>query len=196
MSEVATTDTNDLVLTEQDIAFVAAKAQGLTSIDAVIAAHPDDEDVQKWALCRDDINGKTREYAKLMLRKKARMMNSRRPVAVLTEHYQNRIAQMGETALDTLEELMVEGKSEKVRADVAIEVTRQNLGNPDKDKGSGIDSVVVIIGEPPKDIRNMTSVYANKQAMGVDIDYNQTLKEAHDRKQAQFDAAIEGTVVE
>lgn len=192
-----TNETNsELTLTEQDIVFVAAKSQGKSSIDALIEAHPDDKQIQEWALLRDDINGKTREYAKLMLRRKAHAMQRRRAVEVLSEHYKNRIVQMGETALDTLEELMVEGKSEKVRADVAIEVTRHNVGNPDKSQESSQSTVVVVIGEPPKDIRSQADIHRNKQQMGMDIDYNQAINEAQERRQAQFDAAIEGEVID
>lgn len=186
---------SELTLTEQDVAFVAAKSQGVSSIDALIQAYPDDEQIQEWAVLRDDINGKNREYAKLMLRKKAHSVTRRRPVEVLSQHYQNRIVQMGETALDTLEELMVEGRSEKVRADVAIEVTRHNIGNPDKDQNSGQSTVVVVIGEPPKDVRNMAEVHRNKQEMGNDIDYNETIAQAQERRAAQFEAAIEGEVI-
>ena len=197
MSEVATTgNSNELVLTEQDVAFVAAKAQGLTAIDALIQVYPKDKLIKQWAEDRDSEDPKTREYAKLMLRRKANVMSRRRSVEVLTEHYQNRMQQMGETALDTLEELMVEGKSEKVRADVAIEVTRHNLGNPDKDQTKGAETVVVIIGEPPKDIRNMADVYKNKQIIQDDIDYNQTVTDAQATRKAQFDAAIEAEIVE
>lgn len=198
MSEVATTEeNNELVLTEQDVAFVAAKAQGMTAIDALIHVYGDERsDIQEWAESRNSEDAKTREYAKLMLRREAHNVTRRRPVQVLTEHYQSRIVQMGETALDTLEELMVEGKSEKVRADVAIEVTRHNLGNPDKDQTKGAETVVVIIGEPPKDIRNMADIHRNKQQMGMDIDYNQTINDAQERRQAQFDAAVEAEIVE
>lgn len=198
MSEVATINDegNELVLTEQDIAFVAAKAQGLSNIDALIDAYPHHPRVKEWATMRDSDDPKLREQGKLMLRRMAHMIQRRRPVTVLSEHYQRRIAQMGETALDTLEELMLEGKSEKVRADVAIEVTRHNLGNPDKDQTKGAETVVVIIGEPPKDIRNMAEVHRNKQAIQDDIDYNQAINSAQERKQAQFDAAIEAEIIE
>lgn len=196
MDDVATTDNNELTLTEQDVAFVAAKSQGLNSIDALIQAYPEDEQIQEWALLRDDINGKTRDYAKLMLRKKAHTISRRRPVEVLTQHYKNRIVQMGETALDTLEELMIEGKSEKVRADVAIEVTRHNVGSPDKQEQNNQSTVVVIIGEPPKDIRSQAEIHRNKQQMGMDIDYNQAINEAHERRTSQFESAVEAEVIE
>lgn len=145
MDKVAT---GELTLTEQDISFVAAKSQGLNSMDALIQAYPDDSEIQQWADMRNSDDGREREYAKLMLRKKANLVNHRRPVEVLTQHYQERIIQMGEIALDTMEEIMIEGRSEKVRADVAIEVARQNIGNPDKDK-SGNQNVIIMIGSDP-----------------------------------------------
>lgn len=197
MDEVATTGNNELVLTEQDVAFVAAKAGGMTAIDALIHVYGDERpDIMEWAEARNSQDGKTREYAKLMLRREAHNVTRRRPVQVLSEHYQQRIIQMGETALDTLEELMVEGKSEKVRADVAIEVNRHNLGNPDKQDSGGQSTVVVVIGEPPKDIRSQDEIHRNKQQMGMDIDYNQAINEAHERKKSQFESAIEAEVIE
>lgn len=144
-NEVANTEYS---LTEQDALFVAEKSSGKSSMDALIAAYSDDAEVQEWALLRNDINGKTRDYAKLMLRKKARAVSARRGVKVLTEKFQERIEQLGDLAFDTIEEIMLEGRSEKVRGDLAVEMVRHNVGNPDKDKG-GNQNVVIMIGTDP-----------------------------------------------
>ncbi len=140
--------TGEYELTQQDAVFVAERTAGKSSVNALLIAYADDEQVQEWAALSESKNGRDREYGKLMLRKKARALNSRRGVKVLSEKYQERMAQLGDIALDTLEELMVEGKSEKVRGDVAIEVARQNLGTPEKEKG-GNQNVVIMIGNDP-----------------------------------------------
>ena len=144
--EVVTT--SEYELTQQDAVFVAERTAGKNSVDALIIAYEGDPQIEEWVALRDSKDRKDREFAKLMLRKKARALMNRRGIKVLTEKYQDRMAQLGDIALETLEELMVEGSSEKVRGDVAIEVARQNLGNPDKDKG-GNQNVVIMIGSDP-----------------------------------------------
>ena len=142
-------NTGEYELTQQDAVFVAEKMAGTSPIEAVILAYSHtDEEVKDLATLHRSPNIKEREYAKAMLRRKAYNIMRQRKIKVLTEHYQERMARMGDVALDTLEELMVEGRSEKVRADVAIEVVRHNLGNPDKDK-SGNQNVVIMIGTDP-----------------------------------------------
>lgn len=145
--------TGEYELTQQDAVFVAERTAGKSSVDALLIAYEDDEQVQEWVKLSESKNARDREYGKLMLRKKARAINNRRGVKVLTEKYQERMAQLGDIALDTLEELMVEGKSEKVRGDVAIEVARQNLGNPDRDRGGNQNVVIMIGSDPSQSIR-------------------------------------------
>ena len=68
------------------------------------------------------------------------------------EHFlDERLADLSTVALDTLEELMVESKSDKVRGDVAIEVLRQNVGTPDK-QGENNVSVKVVFGNDPSEV--------------------------------------------
>lgn len=140
--------TGEYELTQQDALFVAERTAGKNSVDALLVAYSDDEEIQSWEALRNSANRADREHGKLMLRKKARAVMSRRGVKVLAEKYQERMEQLGDIALETLEELMVEGSSEKVRGDIAIEVSRQNLGNPDKEKGGG-QNVVIMIGSDP-----------------------------------------------
>lgn len=198
MSDVpATTQDNELVLTEQDAIFVLEKNSGRSAIDAVVIAYKDtDEKVRRAAELRESEDRKERETGKLMLRRIAHMLVRRHKIQVLNEKLVERMHQMGDTALDTLEELMIEGNSEKVRADVAIEVARHNLGNPDKDQTRDVATVVVVIGEPPVDQRNMADVHRNKQAMQEDIDYNQAKTNADERRRQQREAAIEAEVVD
>lgn len=144
----ATTQDTELVLTEQDAVFVAEKVAGRSSVDALLIAYPDDPKYQEYRELAESKDRKDREYGKLMLRRAAYAVSKRRAVKVLADKYRERMMAMGDTALDVLEEIMLEGSSEKVRADVAIEVTRQNLGNPDK-SDQGQQNVVIMIGTDP-----------------------------------------------
>lgn len=148
MADVPATQNSELVLTEQDAVFVAEKTAGRSSVDALLTAYPDNKQYQEWKGLAESKDRKDREYGKLMLRRAAYAVGKRRAVKVLAEKYRERMMAMGDTALDVLEEIMLEGSSEKVRADVAIEVTRQNLGNPDK-SDQGQQNVIIMIGSDP-----------------------------------------------
>lgn len=149
MSDVpATTDDTELQLTEQDAAFVLERKAGTPSIDAVAIAFKDDKEIKEAIRLRESSDPKDREQGKLILRRKAANLNRQHKIQVLTSKLTERMQRMGDVALDTLEELMIEGKSEKVRADIAIEVSRQNLGNPDKSE-TGQQNVIIMIGKDP-----------------------------------------------
>ena len=70
---------------------------------------------------------------------------------MLKNKVNERLADLSTVALDTLEELMVESKSDKVRGDVAIEVLRQSVGTPDK-QGENNVSVKVVFGNDPSEV--------------------------------------------
>lgn len=149
MSDVpATTSSEEYELTQEDALFVAEKTAGRSSVDALLIAYPQNKEYQEWAAKAKSEDRKEREYGKLMLRRAAYAVTKKRKIKVLAEHYRERMQAMGDTALDVLEEIMVDGVSEKVRADIAIEVTRQNLGNPDKSE-QGQQNVVIMIGTDP-----------------------------------------------
>lgn len=140
-------------LTQQDAVFVAEKTAGRSAIDALVIAYEDDTEVQEWEIMRNSNARATREYGKLMLRKKARAVSNRRGVQVLSFKFQERVERLGEIAFDVIEEIMLEGSSEKVRGDLAIEIARQNVGNPDKEKGGGQNVVIMIGTDPSQSIR-------------------------------------------
>lgn len=190
------TGASELVLTKRDALFVSERAAGSSSVEALITAYRDDEVVKELIVLTESKERKDREYAKAMLRRTAWKVSKRRGVKVLTDKYTERMQQMGDVALETLEELMVEGTSEKVRADVAIEVTRHNLGSPDKDRSSEVQQVIVIIGEPPKDLRDTRKVQEDKNSMTEDVNYNQKMRDAHEQRRDQRESAIEAEVLE
>ena len=135
-------------ITVEDTNFVIAKESGMSSINALVQAYQSDEDIQMYAELRDDKNKKTRDYASLMLRRKAYDKIRTKKISLLTDHYKQRITSLGNVALDTLEEIMVDGSSEKVRAEVAIEMLRHNVGSPDRNEKNDTN-VVVMIGTNP-----------------------------------------------
>lgn len=153
MADNLPVETPDSRLSVQDAAFVLAKTEGMSSIDALIEAYPDDEVVKTMKPLRDSENYKDRNYANLILRRKAHQLMQSKKIKLLKEKYLERVQSMGNTALDVLEEIMIDGSSEKVRAEVAIEMLRHNIGNPDKDAGGGT-SVVVMIGSNPAKVQS------------------------------------------
>lgn len=151
MADNSLVEKPDSRLVIQDAAFVLAKTEGKSSVDALIESYPDDETVIKMVEMRNSENYKDRNYANLILRRKAHQLLQSKKIKLLKEKYLERVQSMGNTALDVLEEIMIDGSSEKVRAEVAIEMLRHNIGNPDKDAGGGTQ-VVVMIGSNPAQV--------------------------------------------
>lgn len=90
------------------------------------------------------------KQAKAEIRWAARELDNRPEMKMLKQKVNERLADLSVVALDTLEELMVESKSDKVRGDVAIEVLRQNVGTPDKTDNNV--NVKVVFGNDPSEI--------------------------------------------
>lgn len=151
MADNSLVEKPDSRLVIQDAAFVLAKTEGKSSVDALIQSYPEDETVIKMVKMRDSENYKDRNYANLILRRKAHQLLQSKKIKLLKEKYLERVQSMGNTALDVLEEIMIDGSSEKVRAEVAIEMLRHNIGNPEKDANNGT-SIVVMIGSNPAQV--------------------------------------------
>lgn len=136
-----------MTLTEAELNYQTLRAGGMPASKAFEKAFRNDPD---WTDFFANLPRGAKE-AKAEIRWAARELDSRPEMKMLKQKVNERLADLSVVALDTLEELMVESKSDKVRGDVAIEVLRQNVGTPDK-QGENNVSVKVVFGNDPSEV--------------------------------------------
>lgn len=134
-----------MTLTETELNYQTLRAGGMPASKAFEKAFRNDPE---WEDFFDNLpNGKD---GLAQIRWAARELDNRPEMKMLKQKVNERLADLSVVALDTLEELMVESKSDKVRGDVAIEVLRQNVGTPDKTDNNV--NVKVVFGNDPSEI--------------------------------------------
>lgn len=134
-----------MTLTEAELNYQTLRAGGMPASKAFEKAFRNDPE---WEDFFDNLpKGKD---GLAQIRWAARELDSRPEMKMLKQKVNERLADLSVVALDTLEELMVESKSDKVRGDVAIEVLRQNVGTPDKTDNNV--NVKVVFGNDPSEI--------------------------------------------
>lgn len=141
------TDKTPMLLTESELNYQTLRAGGMPASRAFEKAFSNDPE---WTDFFANLPRGAKE-AKAEIRWAARELDSRPEMKMLKNKVNERLADLSTVALDTLEELMVESKSDKVRGDVAIEVLRQNVGTPDK-QGENNVSVKVVFGNDPSEV--------------------------------------------
>lgn len=137
------TSRTPMALTQREVDYKMSRLQGMTAERAFEKCFKDDPDWEEFFLELPEDQKKR----KVEIRWAARELEKRKEMTQLQTVINHRVADLANVALDTIEEIMIEGKSEKVKAEVAIEVLRQNVGNPDKDQSSV--NVQVVIGKDP-----------------------------------------------
>lgn len=134
-----------MTLTEAELNYQTLRAGGMPASKAFEKAFRNDPE---WEDFFDNLpKGKD---GLAQIRWAARELDNRPEMKMLKQKVNERLADLSVVALDTLEELMVESKSDKVRGDVAIEVLRQNVGTPDKTDNNV--NVKVVFGNDPSEI--------------------------------------------
>jgi len=134
-----------MTLTETELNYQTLRAGGMPASKAFEKAFRNDPE---WEDFFDNLpKGKD---GLAQIRWAARELDNRPEMKMLKQKVNERLADLSVVALDTLEELMVESKSDKVRGDVAIEVLRQNVGTPDKTDNNV--NVKVVFGNDPSEI--------------------------------------------
>ena len=141
------TDKTPMLLTESELNYQTLRAGGMPASRAFEKAFSNDPE---WTDFFANLPRGAKE-AKAEIRWAARELDNRPEMKMLKNKVNERLADLSTVALDTLEELMVESKSDKVRGDVAIEVLRQNVGTPDK-QGENNVSVKVVFGNDPSEV--------------------------------------------
>lgn len=135
-----------MTLTEAELNYQTLRAGGMPASKAFEKAFRNDPE---WEDFFDNLPKGKDGIAQI--RWAARELDNRPEMKMLKQKVNERLADLSVVALDTLEELMVESKSDKVRGDVAIEVLRQNVGTPDK-QGENNVSVKVVFGNDPSEV--------------------------------------------
>lgn len=136
-----------MLLTNSELNYQTLRASGMPAYKAFEKAFSNDPDWQDFFKNLP----KKANLAKAEIRWAARELDRRPEMKMLRSKVNEKLADMSSLALDTLEELMVEGKSEKVRGDVAIEILRQNVGSPDKNGDNNVN-IKVVFGNDPSEI--------------------------------------------
>lgn len=134
-----------MLLTETELNYQTLRAGGMPASKAFENAFRNDPE---WEDFFDNLPKGKDGIAQI--RWAARELDNRPEMKMLKQKVNERLADLSVVALDTLEELMVESKSDKVRGDVAIEVLRQNVGTPDKTDNNV--NVKVVFGNDPSEI--------------------------------------------
>lgn len=135
-----------ILLTASELNYQTLRAGGMPARKAFEKAFKNDP---SYADFFDSLSPRQQERD-VSIRWAARELENRKEMKMLREKVNEKLLDLAPVALDTLEELMIESKSDKVRGDVAIEILRQNVGSPDKSDNSV--EVKVVFGQEPTDI--------------------------------------------
>ena len=138
------TDKGMMALTKRELDYKLLRTQGMTAERAFEKTFRDDPDWQEFF---DNLPTKPRERA-IEIRWAARALDQRKEMKQLQEKINERVKELAPVAMDTMEQIMIESKSDKVRADVAIELLRQNVGSPDKRNEDAVN-VQIVLGKDP-----------------------------------------------
>lgn len=138
------TDKGMMALTKRELDYKLLRTQGMTAERAFEKIFRDDPDWQEFF---DTLPKKPRERA-IEIRWAARALEQRKEMKQLQEKINERVKELAPVAMDTMEQIMIESKSDKVRADVAIELLRQNVGSPDKRNEDAVN-VQIVLGKDP-----------------------------------------------
>ena len=176
-------------LTPEDRVYVALLEQGFSKPEGYVEAYRDnptvqkhlaiieyanefnDEDADNYYSKEATIARKKAYFSKQRLgqlaREKARTKKIRMAFHTLTR----RMEDIAVDGLDVIEDIMLNGKSEKVRGDLAIRMVEHQVGQPTrKILSQSNNEITITIGEAPEDRRDPKQVAADKARMEAGID--------------------------
>lgn len=198
-------------LTAEDRVYVALLEQGFSKPEAYTEAYRDTDTVRKHLKIIEDAQEYDDQMAEnyhtdlgRMARRKAYMSKQRlgqlarekartRKIRMAFHTLTRRMEDIAVDGLDVVEEIMHNGKSEKVRADLAIRMIEHQVGQPtQKVLSQSNNEITITIGEAPPDTRDATRVAADKARMEAGID-----KQGHNAAvQARREQAQEAVVID
>jgi hypothetical protein len=140
-------------LSDGDKAYIKLYEAGTKPSTAFREAYPDHEAVRFWHLTKGtDQHLKAREVLKDAAKNKLRTKHIQK--ALLT--YQDKMEEFSALSLDTATDLVVNARSEKVRADLAMEGIRHKIGTPvQKVAVQEKKTVILQFGTPPEEVRDV-----------------------------------------
>lgn len=143
-----------LQLSDGDKQFIKLTEAGTRPSPAFREAYPDHEAVKFWHITKGDKlqHIKAQEVLKDAAKRKLRAKYIQNALST----YQDKMEQFSALSLETATELVKSARSEKVRADLAIEGIRHKIGTPvQKVAVKEEKTVYLTFGEPPKDDREI-----------------------------------------
>lgn len=161
-------------LTPGDKNFIKLTEDGVKPSRAFREAYPDHKAVIMWnqAASGTPEKQKAAEYIK----QAAKYKLGAKYIQKATSTYQDSMERFSELSVQTAIDLVQNGKSEKVRADLAIEGMRQKVGAPTQKVAVQEEKTVVLtFGEPPKD-----ELPAPVQAQVIDVAVEEIKKEVEE----------------
>lgn len=142
-----------LKLTDEDKSFIKLSEAGEKPSPAFRAAYPEHHLVKLW---HDTQPGTPdRQKASELLADAARGKLNAKYIKNALATYQDKMEEFSKLSLETATELVKSARSEKVRADLAIEGIRHKIGTPVQKMAIQEQKVVhITFGEPPSDGQN------------------------------------------
>ena len=166
----------DIKPSKGDRAFVAYLNEGFSKRKAFEMAYADEnETLDKYMVGRDlaikqKNNGDYRRFRDLITSMALDKFKSKK-IKLLDEVYSNKMNAMAFDAVDVMEDLMHNSKSDMVKADVAKTVFAYKEGTPIQRSTQAVQGVVqVIVGSPAEDKRDPIKVQEMKRVVEEDGD--------------------------
>lgn len=176
-------------LTAEDRVFVSLLEQGFTKPQAYIEAYRDNKTVQKHLInirkgsaymdreapmfySEEGKLARRRALAsKNQLGQLAREKARTKKIRMAFKTFVSRMEDLAVDALDVVEDIMLEGRSEKVRADLAIRMIEHQTGQPTiKQINQTNNEIVITVGEAPDDRRDPQQVAIDKARMAAGLE--------------------------
>lgn len=187
-------------LTDEDRVFVSLLEQGFTKSEAYVNAYPNDKTLKKHLdiiqnaenQLQNENYGSCKYYNELMRERSkavqrigslARDRCRTQKIRLAFHHFTRRMEDLAVDALDVAYEIMNNGRSEKVRADLATRMIEHHIGSPtQKVLSQSQNEITITIGDAPADTRDSKQIALDKARMQAGLskkDYNEHIKKSH-----------------
>lgn len=143
-----------LQLTDGDKEFIKLTESGVRPSPAFREAYPDHDTVKFWHLTEKGTP--QRQKAAEALKQAAKQKLRTKHISRALSTYQDKMEEFSALSLETATELVKSARSEKVRADLAIEGIRHKIGTPvQKVAVQEKKTVILQFGSPPDEARKI-----------------------------------------
>jgi len=147
------------MLSQEDKNFIKLINKGYNHSKAFRMAYPDNPSVKRYVDAVKNDDKPTRRLASLAVTDGAKSKLQTKHISRAMQVYQTKMEEFSDLAVDTAIELVQSAKSEKVRADLAIEGMRQRVGTPVQKVSVKEDKEVVItFGTPKEEIIDLDDI--------------------------------------